>query len=388
MNRTNLDWLTSYLDANECRYVIDSFSHDFSDQEMVEMAEQSGVTFIKTHVVQVGGKHTIVAVRSKNLLDPEKVKSSFQADVEYLNKGDILENFPACSGGIVPPFGQLLDMELVMDQSVALAKAIKFRVSPENDFLRMDFQDFKRLFKPRLNNLHMSSFRAGVAAVVPASAAKTWEQKQSCFIGVSLDNANFEGPRLDAVLRWSGKHFRKVCILVADSIHRITLQIADPTLSEQGARVKALAAGRRFVESNEAFFQGKKYACSFEFVYCSNLEDRAAFLPFRDDLRKLFVEHERFHRSVESFAEGFVAKKFDGGDAAVTAARVAMSIDYFLEELALCACLAQSRTWPVLVYPGSLSVFTDMIEDGFDSKLEVVALLRTLISLSLNLKGD
>jgi len=392
MNRTNLDWLTSYLDANECRYEIDSFSHDFSDQEMVEMTEQLGVTFIKTQVIQVGGRHTILAVRSKNLIDPEKVRNSFQTkEVEFLEKKDILESFPLCPGGVVPPFGSLLDMDVVLDQSVALSKAVKFRVSPENDFLRMDFQDFKRLFKPRMNNLHMSSFRAGVTSVVPVSETKTWEAKESCFIGISLDNANFEGPRLDAVLKWAGKHFRTTGILIADSIHRITLQILDPSLSEEEARVRALLDGKAFAEKNEAFFSGKKYACRFELVACSDLEKSPSFLPFRDDLRRLYSEHDRFRLSVHGFAEGFIDKKFSA-DALPDPERrqksIQMSVDYFLEELALCACLMKEGSWPVLVYPGSLTVFTDMIEDGFDSQLEVVTLLRSLISLSLNLKGD
>lgn len=391
MNRTNLDWLTSYLDANDCKYEIDSFSHDFSDQEMVEMTEQLGVTFIKTQVVQVGGKHTILAVRSKNLLDPEKVRNSFQSnDVAFLQKKDVLEAFPECPGGIVPPFGSLLDMDVVLDQSVALSKAVKFRVSPENDFLRMEYQDFRRLFQPRLNNLHMSSFRAGVASVVPASATKTWDRNESCFIGISLDNANFEGPRLDAVLKWAGKHFGKTCILIADSIHRITLGILDPTLSPEAARSLALAEGRKFAEDNEAFFQGKKYACRFELVYCSELEKSPSFVPFLKDLRRLYEEHPRFQRSVVTFAEGFIDKKVSSGglDASRRDECVGLSIDYFLEELALCACLKKEGSWGVLVYPGSLTVFTDMIEDGFDSDLEVVSHLRSLISLSLNLKGD
>jgi len=392
MNRVNIDWLTSYLDAHDCHYEINSFSHDFSDQEMMEISEPLGVTLIKTHVARISGRNVMLAVRSKNLLDPDKVKVSFQTEeVSLLPRDAVAEVLPAGVGGEVPPFAPLLHMDLVMDQSVAMAKSVKFRVNSGNDFLRMDFQDFKRLFQPRLNNLQMSSFRAGVSAVVPPSAAKTWELLESCFIGISLDNANFEGARLDAVLRWAGKHFRKVCILVADSIHRITLRILDPSLSEAQARQEALALGKSFAETNEGFFRGKKYACKFDVVFCSDLEGTPSFPPFLRDLKGLFETHQRFQKSVRDFAEGFIEKKYATGqmtDLSTKERSIAWSIDYFLEELALSACLMESGHWPVLVYPGSLTVFTDMIEDGFDSDLPVVTLLHRLVSLSLNLKGD
>lgn len=391
MNRINLDWMTSFLDSHGCRYEISSFSHDFSDQEMIEVSEPLGVTLIKTEVVRIDGRATMVAVRSKNLLDPEKLKTTFHTDdVAIVSRQEVAQSLPRCPGGIVPPFAPLFAMDLVVDQSVATAKSVKFRVSPTNDFLRMDFPDFKRLFQPRLNSLQMSSFRAGVTAVVPASA-KHWDQNPACFLGISLDNANFEGARFDAVLKWAGKHFSRVGILVADSIHRITLGILHPQWSEDQCRAEALARGRAFVEAHEGFPSNRKYACAFEVIACSDLERHRDFRCYVDDLTTLCSTHEGFHRSVRSFSEGFIDKKYATGELTDASARegaVDRSMAYFLEELALCACLNQDGRWPVLVYPGSLSVFTDMIEDGFGSNLEVVGHLRSLTSLSLNLKGD
>jgi len=392
MNRINLDWMTSYLDAHGCHYDIQSFSHRLSDQEMTEMTDAQGVALLRTQAVRVDGRVVLLAVKAKSQVDLAKVRDHLGAQtVELLDRNELSEVLPTCPGGVVPPFSEPLGLPLVIDQSLSLARAVKFRVSPTNDFLRMEFSDFRRLFQPQIQSFQASAFRAGVAEVVPKAIGKAWEQAPSCFLGVSLDNANFEGPRLDAVLKWAGKHYRRVCILVADSIHRITLGILDPTLDEASARQKALATGRAFEDTNAGLFQGVQYACQFEVIRCSDLEADPRFPGFRDDLRALFEAHDRFRVSVRSFSEGFIDKKYAVGQLTDPSGRdqaVDRCVAYFLEELALCAVLRLSGDWPVLIYPGSLSVFTDMIEDGFDSDLEVVRLLRSLISLSLNLKGD
>jgi Polymer-forming cytoskeletal/Aminoacyl-tRNA editing domain len=58
--------------------------------------------------------------------------------------------FPDCELGAMPPFGSLYNLPVYVDESLAADEAIVFNAGTHRDAIRMRFDDFVRLAKPRV----------------------------------------------------------------------------------------------------------------------------------------------------------------------------------------------------------------------------------------------
>jgi tRNA-dependent cyclodipeptide synthase len=67
-------------------------------------------------------------------------------------------------------------------------------------------------------------YRTKIDFVSPQNRRDTFELEYECFLGVSLENRNFEPARFHSLLEWVSRRFSKCKILIGDSIHRLTLE--------------------------------------------------------------------------------------------------------------------------------------------------------------------
>jgi Ala-tRNA(Pro) deacylase len=58
--------------------------------------------------------------------------------------------FPDCELGAMPPFGSLYNLPVYVDESLAADEAIVFNAGTHRDAIRMRYDDFVRLAKPRV----------------------------------------------------------------------------------------------------------------------------------------------------------------------------------------------------------------------------------------------
>ena len=58
--------------------------------------------------------------------------------------------FPDCELGAMPPFGSLYNLAVYVDESLAADDAIVFNAGTHRDAIRMRYDDFVRLAKPRV----------------------------------------------------------------------------------------------------------------------------------------------------------------------------------------------------------------------------------------------
>ncbi len=72
------------------------------------------------------------------------------------------DRFPGCETGAMPPFGHLYGMQVFADESLAKDKEISFNAGTHSELIRLSWEGFVRLVKPRV--LKFSSARAGTSA--------------------------------------------------------------------------------------------------------------------------------------------------------------------------------------------------------------------------------
>ncbi|MFE0057379.1 tRNA-dependent cyclodipeptide synthase [Streptomyces sp. NPDC059003] len=225
-------------------------------------------------------------------------------------------------------------------------------------------------------------YKAEIAAVSPESSRGTFEQHDTCFLGVSLENSNFTTPKLASMVKWISRRFDRCTVLVGDSIHRLTLE-STQGMAPDAARSRALELGRCFEQTSGEIFDEYRESTDFTLLTCGEVQTWAEYGDFHNKLRAFFEENDTFRTSVESFGHAYHRKRACGISEAEWDRRIRMSSDYFLEEFAVFACLT-GRGLPVMVYPGSFSTLSEIAQGAHPGALDE---LRELIVVSLHLKG-
>jgi tRNA-dependent cyclodipeptide synthase len=236
-----------------------------------------------------------------------------------------------------------------------------------------------------------SGYRALVSQVAPAQLRASVDKLDHCVLGVSLGGSNaldFHGAKLEATVRWIASRATRCCVLVGDSLGRISLEVREGLAPEVAER-EARALGRRYAAETEAIF--RHYTTdevSFEIRYGTGYADHKNFRPYLHDVHTLYQEDNAFRALVHSFGGEYqarTARSLTSSDVGLSERWQHLAHEYLLEEIALFACLAEDG-WPVLVYPGSIDSIIEVAEGRHPS---LPAPLRVLgfISLWLDAKS-
>nr|VFJ94244.1 MAG: tRNA-dependent cyclodipeptide synthase [Candidatus Kentron sp. H]VFJ94805.1 MAG: tRNA-dependent cyclodipeptide synthase [Candidatus Kentron sp. H]VFK01923.1 MAG: tRNA-dependent cyclodipeptide synthase [Candidatus Kentron sp. H] len=230
-----------------------------------------------------------------------------------------------------------------------------------------------------MNSAWSNRYKAKVDRVSPHSERNTFERLDRCFLGVSLQNRNFARPKLAGIVQWIGRRFPHCTVLVADTVHRITLEVTQG-LAPEVALIEALALGQEFIHRERCVFEHWSEQTEFSFVTCGEIRQRPAYGGYHRELVRLFETDIPFSESMESFGHAYYRGRSAHLDPEQSIRR---SVDYFLEELAVFACLQQEGL-PVMVYPGSLGALAEIPEGLHPGAPRE---LLDLIVVSLRLKG-
>ena len=170
-------------------------------------------------------------------------------------------------------------------------------------------------------------------------------------------------------------------MLVADSIYRLTIEVRQGLKGDE-ARLEAIRTGEQFINENYSLFEQYSGNCQFQFQTTSEVEKRADFKTYYEELEKLYKKNESFHGLVNLFVEEYLNRVEQVEISLEDELRQHLGIMYFLEECAINACLVK-QGWQVAVYPGSIKTFED-ISEGLHP--EVPLPLKQMVWVRLRLK--
>lgn len=197
----------------------------------------------------------------------------------------------------------------------------------------------------------------------PQSRRDTFDLEHECFLGVSLENRNFEPARFHSLLEWVSRRFLKCKILVGDSIHRLTLESCS-RMPAQEAHDRALRLGRDFMDANRDIIAAYQSNTQFEFITCHEIQQTPEYFAHHRAITDYFHGFPAFRESVESFGIRYHRNHWHMLSEGERAARLNNSSSYFIEEFAIFACLV-NRGITVMVYPGSFSTLADIADNKF-----------------------
>jgi Ala-tRNA(Pro) deacylase len=115
------------LDGHDIKYVVISHSVAYTAQGIAALTHISAKELAKTVIVKIDGELAMALLPASLHFDLAELRSAAGANnVALASEGDFRERFPDCETGAMPPFGNLYDMPVFADESLARDKEIAF----------------------------------------------------------------------------------------------------------------------------------------------------------------------------------------------------------------------------------------------------------------------
>ena len=143
--------LRKFLDENRIRYATIAHSPAYTAQEIAQTAHISGREVAKTVIAEADGRLVMAVVPATHKVDTALLQKAIGADtLKVVHEKDFRDAFPGCELGAMPPFGNLWDMPVYVDEMLAEDEAIAFNAGSHTELMQMRFDDFERLVKPKI----------------------------------------------------------------------------------------------------------------------------------------------------------------------------------------------------------------------------------------------
>jgi prolyl-tRNA editing enzyme YbaK/EbsC (Cys-tRNA(Pro) deacylase) len=99
-------------------------------------------------------KFAMLVIPGDVQFDIEKVKAAFSAkDVRFASESEVAEITDGVQPGGVPPFGNLFELEVVIDPSVLQNEKIIFNAGDRSFSVGMKSVDYQKLVQPRITEI-------------------------------------------------------------------------------------------------------------------------------------------------------------------------------------------------------------------------------------------
>jgi len=149
-----LSKLREFLDSRHIRYLVISHSLAYTAQGIAALTHVSGKKLAKTVIVKIDGILAMAVVPASQHVDLDRLRTLTGAQVvEIATEREFKDAFPDCETGAMPPFGNLYDMPVYADASLAENEEITFSAGTHRELVRMNWDDMARLVNPMVDEL-------------------------------------------------------------------------------------------------------------------------------------------------------------------------------------------------------------------------------------------
>jgi len=151
--------LREFLDSHHIKYMIISHSVAYTAQGIAALVHLSGKKLAKTVILKVDGLLAMAVVPASEHVNLDLLRVATGADViELATEQEFKSAFPDCETGAMPPFGNLYDVPVYVDGSLAEHEEITFNAGTHHELVRMAWADMARLVDPQIVNLTEPEF--------------------------------------------------------------------------------------------------------------------------------------------------------------------------------------------------------------------------------------
>jgi Ala-tRNA(Pro) deacylase len=145
------DKLEKYLHDQQILYQVVQHPIAFTAQDVAASEHLPGKLVAKVVLVFADGKPVMVVLPAPHRVDFSRMSQVLGAKVVRLaDEEELNALFPDCEVGAMPPFGNLYQVPVYVDQSLAEDETIVFPAGTHTETVRLAYADFARLVKPTI----------------------------------------------------------------------------------------------------------------------------------------------------------------------------------------------------------------------------------------------
>lgn len=149
-----LSKLRSFLDSHHIKYMVISHSLAYTAQGVAALTHVSGKKLAKTVIVNIDGILAMAVIPASEHVDLDRLRALTGArSVQLATEREFKNAFPDCETGAIPLFGNLYDMPVYADLSLASNEEVTFSAGSHRELVRMHWKDVERLVNPTLHEL-------------------------------------------------------------------------------------------------------------------------------------------------------------------------------------------------------------------------------------------
>jgi len=143
--------LLEFLDSQHIKYSTIEHSPAYTAQEVAASSHTPGKELAKSVIVKIDSQVIMAVLPASRRINFDRLKQvSGAKTVELATEREFADLFPDCQLGAMPPFGNLYDVPVLVDESLTDDEEIVFNACNHHELIRLAFEDFTELVKPRI----------------------------------------------------------------------------------------------------------------------------------------------------------------------------------------------------------------------------------------------
>lgn len=140
-----------FLDNSAVHYEVSEHPAAFTAQQMAAVEHEPGRYVAKPVIVKADGKYLMCVLSACYKIDVAALKNQLGAkSVALAEEKEIGALFDDCELGAEPPFGNLYDLQTIMDKALEKDDHITFQAGTHGRAIRMSMDDYRKLVQPKV----------------------------------------------------------------------------------------------------------------------------------------------------------------------------------------------------------------------------------------------
>lgn len=143
-----------FLDQQGVDYDMQTHERAVTAQEVAAAEHESGWHVAKPVILNADGELVMAVVAAACELDLAKATAALgAADVALADEDEFQDAFPDCEGGAEPPFGNVYDMPVLVDEVLTGEERLVFRGGTHDTTISMATADYISAVQPTVTDI-------------------------------------------------------------------------------------------------------------------------------------------------------------------------------------------------------------------------------------------
>lgn len=146
-----LKMLEDFLRSHNAHFKAIIHPEAYTAQETAAALHVKGKDLAKSVMVKADGRFVMAVLPASRKVDFDKLKYVLNGkDLRLASEDEFKRLFPDCEPGAEPPFGNLYNVDTVVDKALTGDEHIYFNAGTHYEALEMDYKEYEELVKPKV----------------------------------------------------------------------------------------------------------------------------------------------------------------------------------------------------------------------------------------------